>query len=220
MIGLARRTHSRARMAAMYVKICGLRDPAHATHAAQAGADAIGVVMSAPSPRNATPEQARAVITAAKRVRPDITTVLVVREMAAEAAAILAQDLGFDVLQLHGGYTFAEMTAARAAHPRVWRATSLTDDPEIHAGAYGEERLLVDGPAAGSGETWDLELLSGLDLGDNWLLAGGLSAMNVAEAVALAKPAGVDVSSGVETSPGVKSIELITEFISAARSNS
>lgn len=201
----------------MYVKICGLRDPAHAAHAAHASADAIGVVMSAGSPRNASEAEAAAVLAAARSVRRDIDTVLVVREMQAHEAAETAARLGFDVLQLHGGYTRAELAAAAAIHPRVWRAASLAQEPGLHAGEYGEERLLVDSAVAGSGEPWDLGLIAGAELGSEWLLAGGLSPDNVREAIATAHPGGVDVSSGVEIAPGEKSLDLISRFIAAAR---
>lgn len=104
-------------MSGMYVKICGLRAPEHATTAALAGADAVGVVMSDRSPRHATEAQALAVIAAAKAARPAVDTVLVVREMGATEAAETASRLGFDVLQLHGGYTAEEFAAAAAVHP-------------------------------------------------------------------------------------------------------
>lgn len=201
----------------MYVKICGLRDAATAAHAAKAGADAVGVVFSERSPRHATPDEARAVITAARAENPDIDTVLVVREMSADAAARAARDLGFDVLQLHGGYDAEDFARAKAILPRVWRATSLEAHPDLTAGAWGEERLLVDGARAGSGESWDLSLLEQATLGDRWLLAGGLSPDTVTRAITEARPAGVDVSSGVESAPGAKSLELITRFLRAAR---
>ncbi len=201
----------------MYVKICGLREPAHATRAAANQADAVGVVMSESSPRHATEEQAVAVIDAAKRERPGIDTVLVVREMPAAIAAATAARLGFDVLQLHGRYRREDFAAAAAIHPRVWRAASLADVPDLRAGAYGEDRLLVDSAVAGSGEPWNLELIEQAELGADWLLAGGLSPNNVADAIATARPGGVDVSSGVESAPGEKSLDLISRFIAAAR---
>ncbi|MBL3700265.1 phosphoribosylanthranilate isomerase [Leucobacter luti] len=205
----------------MYVKICGLRDAAMTEHAIAAGADAVGVVMSPASPRHATPEEAIAVVAAARAAaasagRP-VDTALVVNRMPAEEAARLARTLGFDVLQLHGSYTAADFAAARALIPRVWRATSLAADPELRAGARGEERLLVDGALPGSGETWDLSPVAPERLGDDWLLAGGLDATTVGAAIAAVSPGGVDVSSGVESAPGVKDPERITAFIAAAR---
>lgn len=204
----------------MYVKICGLRTTAHATTAARAGADAVGVVMSERSPRHATEEQAIAVIAAAKAARPAIDTVLVVREMGAVEAAETAARLGFDVLQLHGGYSAADFAAAAAVLPRVWRAASLATTPDLRAGDYREERLLVDSAVAGSGEAWDLGLLAGARLGSDWLLAGGLEPGTVAAALRAARPGGVDVSSGVELAPGVKSDDLIEQFVTAARAAS
>ncbi|MGO3146832.1 MAG: phosphoribosylanthranilate isomerase [Leucobacter sp.] len=206
-------------MNTMYVKICGLRDAGTATHAIQEGADAVGVVMSDGSPRNASLEEARAVVSAARQTSPGVDVVLVVRHMPAASAAGIAQELGFDVLQLHGNYSREDFAAATAILPRVWRAASLAHHPGLHAGEYGEERLLVDSPIPGSGQQWDLSALETVKLGETWLLAGGLSAEIVARAVRMAQPGGVDVSSGVESAPGVKSLELISQFIHAARAS-
>ncbi len=200
----------------MYVKICGIREPEHAALAARLGARAIGVVMSPGSPRDASPETASLVIQAARAASPTVETVLVVDQMPAEQAARMARDLGFDVLQLHGGYERSDFELAETIHPRVWRATSLARDREVHAGDHGEERLLIDGAVPGSGETWDLSTADPERLGSNWLLAGGLSPDNVGAAVRAAHPAGVDVSSGVESIRGEKNPELIERFIVAA----
>ncbi|MFV0433093.1 MAG: phosphoribosylanthranilate isomerase [Leucobacter sp.] len=203
----------------MYIKVCGLRDAAMTSHAISCGADAVGVVMSEPSPRHATPEQAAEVVRAAKRANPAVDTVLVVNRMSATQAAETARDLGFDVLQLHSSkYTRGDFDAALAIHPRVWRAVSLAKFPRLRAGEYGEERTLVDGADPGSGEPWDLSMIDAADLGDGWILAGGLDPANVADAIAQTAAWGVDVSSGVEGSPGAKDPELIARFVSAARS--
>lgn len=205
----------------MYVKICGLRTREHAALAVAQGADAVGVVMSPGSPRDASAEEARAVVAAARETAAErgraVDTVLVVSRTPAAEAAEWARQLGFDVLQLHGDYDRADADAARAVLPRLWRATSLARHPELRAGELGEERLLVDGAVPGSGETWDLGLLRPERLGEAWLLAGGLSPANVADAIAHAQPGGVDVSSGVESAPGEKDPERITAFIRAAR---
>lgn len=201
----------------MYVKICGLREPEHATLAASLGADAIGVVMAKGSPRDASSGEARAVLAAARAEAPGIDTVLVVSGIPAGEAAELAAELGFDVLQLHGDYSAAEVAAARDRLPRVWRATSLRADPELRAGDFGEERLLVDGSIAGSGERWDLSGIAAHDLGPEWILAGGLSPGTVGEAIRVAGPWGVDVSSGVESSRGHKDPGLIRDFITRAK---
>lgn len=198
----------------MFIKICGLRTAAHADVAVRAGADAIGVVMNRTSPRRATDDEALAVIGAAGPA----TTVLVVNDMQAEEAARTAVRLGFDALQLHGAaYGPGDFAAALAVIDRVWRATSLDLDPPLTVGAWGEEVLLLDAPKPGSGETWDLSGLADRAPAGQWLVAGGLRAGNVAEAVGAVRPWGVDVSSGVEVAPGEKSIALIEEFVAAAR---
>ena len=206
----------------MYVKICGLRDAGLALHAAREGADAIGVVMSPKSPRHASEAEAEAVVSAVRSSFPLVDLVLVTNTLPAAEAARTAARLGFDVLQLHGSYTRDEFDVAREILPRVWRATSLDRDPELSAGDRGEERLLLDGSTPGSGEAWDLSRIgpgtpARLRLGDDWLLAGGLDPDNVGSAVAEVAPAGVDVSSGVESSPGEKDPDLIAAFIRAAR---
>ncbi|GAA3527610.1 N-(5'-phosphoribosyl)anthranilate isomerase [Aeromicrobium flavum] len=198
----------------MYVKICGLRTADHAHVAIEAGAHAVGVVMNRTSSRRATPDEARVVVTAA-RGRAD--SVLVVNDLAADEAARTARDLEFDVLQLHGrAYGVEDFAAARAIVPRVWRATSLDLDPPLEVGAWGEERLLLDAPRPGSGETWDLTGLADRAPEGQWLLAGGLSPANVGTAVSTVRPWGVDVSSGVEVAPGEKSSDLIRAFVAAA----
>jgi phosphoribosylanthranilate isomerase len=198
----------------VYVKICGLRTAEHARVALESGADAVGVVMNRTSPRRAREDEARAVVEAA---RGSADRVLVVNDMPADVAARTARDLGFDVLQLHGrSYAGSDFATALSIVPRVWRATSLDLDPPLEIGAWGEERLLLDAPRPGSGETWDLSELADRAPEGQWLLAGGLSPANVGAAVSAVRPWGVDVSSGVEVAPGEKSAELIGSFVAAA----
>lgn len=198
----------------MYVKICGLRDPEHVNVAVGAGAHAIGVVMNRTSSRRATDDEAIAVISA---VGGRADTVLVVNDMPASEAAATARRLGFDVLQLHGSaYGVDDFAAALAVMSRVWRATSLDGGSVPQVGEYGEEMLLLDSPKPGSGERWDVSALATRAPDGQWLLAGGLSPDNVAEAVRAVKPWGVDVSSGVEIGPGQKDAALIEAFVEAA----
>lgn len=200
-----------------YVKICGMRDPQLTRLAVDLGADAIGVVMSPGTPRDASDAEAAAVINAAKAARRAVDTVLVVNKMDAGDAAKTAMRLGFDVLQLHGRYTATDFAAAAAIIPRVWRAASLAHFPDIVAGEFGEERLLLDGADPGSGARWSFGDRAPEEFEASWLLAGGLSPDNVTAAVSQLRPAGVDVSSGVESAPGVKDAARIEAFIAAAR---
>jgi len=199
----------------VYVKICGLDTVESVRVAVEGGADAVGVVMSRTSPRRQSFERASAIVDAA---RDHVDTVLVVHDMPAADAARIAARLGAAVLQLHGvAYGPDDFAEAGASFPRLWRATSLTSDPDLTVGAYGEELLLLDAPKAGSGERWDLTGLVDRRPSGRWLLAGGLDPGNVAAAIAAAAPWGVDVSSGVESSPGVKDPERIRAFLAATR---
>ena len=196
------------------MKVCGLTRPETVDVAVNAGADAIGVVVNRTSPRAVSAETARSIVA---RAAGRVDTVLVVNDMPAADAARLAADAGFSVLQLHGPYTEADYASARAVFDRIWRATSLAVDPPLNVGAYGEESLLLDAPRPGSGERWDLSTIAERGVTGRWLLAGGLDPDNVADAIAQAKPWGVDTSSGVEASPGVKDDERIRAFVAAAR---
>ncbi|MFD6244984.1 phosphoribosylanthranilate isomerase [Streptomyces roseolus] len=199
----------------MFVKVCGLATTADIDVAAEAGADAIGLVISGTSVRGLDRDRVPGLV---ERVPDGVVSVLVVNDTPAAEAARIAADLGFDALQLHGrAYGPAEFEAAAAVHPRLWRATALADGPDTRVGALGEEVLLLDSPKAGSGSRWDLSLLDAARPEGHWLLAGGLAPGNVAEAIAAARPWGVDVSSGVESAPGVKDHALVRAFVTAAK---
>lgn len=198
----------------MYVKICGLSTVESARVALEVGADAIGVVMSARSPRHVSPDTARTIVDFASG---SAETVLVVSDLPASEAAVMAESLGIDVLQLHGAYTREDFADALALFPRVWRATSLATNPDLGVGAWGEEAILLDSPRAGSGESWDWTAVARTPPRGRWMLAGGLTPATVREAIATTEPWGVDVSSGVESAPGVKDAARIREFVAAAR---
>ncbi|MFI6867764.1 phosphoribosylanthranilate isomerase [Nocardia sp. NPDC050406] len=195
----------------MFVKLCGLRTEEDVATAVAAGADAVGFVFT-PSPRQVSVEVVRRLL---EGVPAHVLSVGVVHGIAAAEAGDLARAAGVDALQLHGDYpksAFEELAGVR-----LLRATSLTAETDVRTGAYGEEWLLLDSPVAGSGERWDLAALGATPPTGQWLLAGGLSPANVAEAIAAARPWGVDVSSGVESSRGVKDHGLMREFVAAAR---
>ncbi|MCS5716288.1 phosphoribosylanthranilate isomerase [Herbiconiux sp. CPCC 205716] len=197
----------------LVVKVCGLRTEAAIDTAVAAGADAVGFVIAAGSPRHLDGDTARRLV---EHTAGRATTVLVTKGISPEKAAEAAHAAGVDVLQVHG-FDRREVGRASALFARVWRATSLDADD---LGSWGEELLLIDSPRPGSGERWDLGALRERRPEGPWLLAGGLDPSNVAQAVAEAAPDGVDVSSGVESAPGVKDHALIERFVAEARSAS
>ncbi|MET8866639.1 phosphoribosylanthranilate isomerase [Nonomuraea sp. NPDC004580] len=195
----------------MYVKICGLSEPEHVAAAVEAGADAIGFVMTR-SPRRITPERAAEL---AAPVPPHVLTVGVFRGEDPQAVREAALTSGVRAVQLHGKHPHGDFTALKDLGVRLVRAVDAQAD--LRCGAYDEDLLIVDAPHAGSGQPWDWAAVRGRPSGQ-WMLAGGLAPGNVAEAVAAARPWGVDVSSGVETAPGTKDSDLIRSFLKAARS--
>lgn len=195
----------------MYVKLCGLRTEADVAVAVEAGADAVGFVLTT-SPRQIDVDLAKKLVA---EVPEHVLSVAVVRGIPAAEAGELAARAGVGALQLHGDYpreAFAELEGLRLV-----RATALGPDTDVRTGAFGEELLLIDSPVAGSGEQWDITKLAERRPSGNWLLAGGLSPETVAGAIGVARPWGVDVSSGIESSRGVKDHGRMREFVAAAR---
>ncbi|SEH03418.1 phosphoribosylanthranilate isomerase [Nonomuraea solani] len=192
------------------MKICGLREPEHVAAAVEAGADAIGFVMTR-SPREIAPER---VAELAALVPAHVLTVGVFRGESPEAVRAAALTSGVRAVQLHGRHPHGDFTALKDLGVRLVRAVDARAD--LSCGAYDEDLLIVDAPQAGSGQPWDWAAVRGRPSG-RWMLAGGLGPANVREAIAAAEPWGVDVSSGVETSPGVKDSALIEAFLRAAR---
>lgn len=195
----------------MFVKICGLKTPQDVAATVESGADAMGLVLSSTSPRAVTVEQASELVEAAAGA---LTTVLVVHDLAIDDVIAAAQRAAVDVVQLHG-YDEADTRLTAAAGLRVWRAASAAAG-DTRVGEFGEEALLLDSHTPGSGTPWDLSTLTERPEG-RWMLAGGLDPSNVAEAIRIARPWGVDVSSGVESTRGTKDHARIRAFVAAAR---
>ncbi|OEC33187.1 phosphoribosylanthranilate isomerase [Pseudomonas cuatrocienegasensis] len=205
-------------MAVVRSKICGITRIEDALAAAQAGADAIGLVFYAKSPRAVTVAQAQAIIAA---LPPFVTTVgLFVDATHRELSDILAA-VPLDLLQFHGDET--PETCARYARPylkalRVKPGDDLAAAMARYADAAG---ILLDtyveGVPGGTGEAFDWSLVP-RDSARPIILAGGLDAANVAVAIAQVRPYGVDVSGGVELSKGIKDAEKIRAFVRAVRS--
>lgn len=204
-------------MTAIRVKICGITRVEDALAAAAAGADAIGLVFYARSPRAVDIERARAIIAA---LPPFVTTVgLFVDIERAELDDILAS-VPLDLLQFHGDESPEQCEGFNRPYIKALRVRAGDDIAarvDYYPGASGV--LLdtyVDGVPGGTGAAFDWSLVPPA-LSKPVILAGGLHAGNVASAVAQVRPYAVDVSGGVEASKGIKDAEKIGAFIRAAR---
>ena len=216
---------NRGRPGGTRVKICGLTRPEHVAVAAEAGAGYVGFVFFPKSPRHLSIEAARDL---AIEVPIGVAKVgLVVSPTDAELDAIL-EAVPLDMIQLHGKETPERVAEVRARTGLpvmkavgVAEAADLEQLPAYEAVA---DQILVDAKApkgadlpGGNGLSFDWRLIAGREWSKPWMLAGGLTPENVAEAVRLTGAAQVDVSSGVESAPGVKDEGLIRAFIAAAR---
>ena len=209
------------------VKICGLRQAHHLRAAVRAGAGYVGFAFFAKSPRNISFLDARAL---AHEVPVGIAKVALTADANDAFLERLADAVPLDMLQLHGQETPARVAQIkdRFRLPDM-KAVGLSDEGDLAALAeYGRvaDQLLVDAKPAnsaalpgGNGLTFDWRLIAQRRWPVPWMLAGGLTPQNVAQAIHLTGARQVDVSSGVETSPGVKDEGLITDFCAAARAN-
>jgi phosphoribosylanthranilate isomerase len=199
------------------VKICGITSAADAAAAVTAGADALGLVFFAGSRRAVAPEQARAILAGLPAM---VTAVALFVNAERRDVIDLCSALPLGLLQFHGD----EEAAYCASFGRPWmKAIRVGDNTDIRAEVSRYPRasaILLDtfvaGVPGGTGEVFDWSRIP-RDLGIPLILAGGLSADNVGTAIATAAPFAVDVSGGVESEPGVKSRQLIEDFVSAVR---
>ena len=204
----------------MFVKICGLREPVSLAAAIEGGADAVGFVFALGSPRTVDAATVRALL---ESVPASVLTVGVFRAQPIEEVVATARAAGVSVVQLHGGEPLSEFERLQSEGFGTIRALSIDEyrlerdrDPE----GLAAHRLLVDAPVPGAGQPFDTSVLRQHPPHGDWLLAGGLDPHNVAELIAIARPPGVDVSSGVESTRGQKDPARIRAFISAVRSAS
>ncbi len=203
-------------MSRVPVKICGVRDEATAIAAAAAGADFVGVVLAPGSPRFVAPAEATQLAVAIGDA--GAIPVAVVR-LAVDSATMQAIE-AFPIIQFHGEESIADLAPFRAWE--CWKGLTFSKASVAAwtaANPTAVARLVVDGAEAGSGAAWDPTDFAALDDATRarCLLAGGLDPTNVAERIRLARPGGVDVSSGVERARGVKDIGLIRAFIDTVR---
>jgi phosphoribosylanthranilate isomerase len=197
----------------VFVKICGITREDDALLAVALGADAVGFVF-APSPRQISITQARDI---ARRLPPEMLTVGVFRDEVPKRVVSICFDAGLRAAQLHGRETIEDTRWVRARLPVVLKAFPAGDPRLDHADDYGADAVMVDSHAPGSGEVFDWSLAEGAPVGRRVILAGGLTPSNVADAVGRVRPWGVDVATGVESSPGRKDPVKLRDFIRAAR---
>ena len=208
------------------IKVCGLCRPGDAAAAVSAGASHLGVILSAHGPRALDEQRAREVLEA----RGAAHAVGVFVDEPAERVVALSRGLGLDTLQLHGSETIADVRALRVrTGAAIWKAVRVRDAgmarEMVAVWASHADGILLDGwsdhAAGGAGASFDWGALCDVralvPAHVTFIVAGGLRADNVAAAIDALSPDVVDVSSGVEEQPGMKSQEKMRAFIAAAK---
>ena len=207
------------------VKICGLATVDDVRACADAGANYMGLVFFAKSPRNITIPAARELALAAPLGLAKVA--LVVNPSDAQLDAITAT-VPLDMLQLHGRETPERVAEVKARYGLpVMKAVGIADGddlPKLESYFGVADQILVDAKPpkggelpGGNGLSFDWRLIAGRRWPCPWMLAGGLTPKNVAEAVKMTGVKQVDVSSGVEDAPGQKNAELIQKFVQSSR---
>lgn len=211
----------------LIIKICGIKSPRILDAAIEAGADMVGFMHFARSPRHLDLDDIGEMISLARgRVETCVVLVNPDNTLVAQVAA-----LGPDWIQLHGPETPHRVEAIRdeagIAILKVCSIGSAADVAAVAGYADCADRILLDAKPpkdatrpGGLGTPFDWDLLKALDPQLGFMLSGGLTPETVAAAIAATRPMGVDVSSGVETAPGVKDAGLVRRFIEAARTAS
>lgn len=210
----------------MDIKICGLKTEEAVRAAIDGGATHAGFIFFAKSPRHTDPETAGrlAALARASGVRSVAVTVDADDATLDEIVSLMKPDM----LQLHGKESPERVAAVKARHGlpviKALAISQVTDFDKIAPYKGIADRFLFDAKPpkgsdlpGGNAVSFDWSLLSGLEPGLDYFLAGGIHAGNVAEAIGIAHPPGLDISSGVESAPGVKDTGLIAAFFAAVR---
>lgn len=211
------------------VKICGITTADALEAAVAAGADYIGLVFFAKSPRNVSRDEAAA-LAASARGRARVVTLLVDPDPADVSAIV--ETVAPDIVQLHGHEDAAAVARVREAAPgrEIWKAVPVATGADVddaaallHRGVLADMVLYDAKPPpgaelpGGTGLSFDWHILTDRPVAKPFALAGGLTPENVSEAIARTGAPIVDVSSGVESAPGVKSAARIAAFVRAAK---
>ncbi len=203
-----------------WIKICGLTQVDNALEVAASGADAIGLVFFEKSPRNVTPDQAGQICTA---LPASVKTIGVFVNESYDAIMEKVGRCGLSGVQLHGNEPpglveklvkedLVVIKALFAAKTPFLTQSREYENADYVLVEYGKGNL-----PGGNAESWNYEILSQMETRIPVILAGGLTPENVRQAIDACHPAGVDISSGVEKSHGIKDIEKVKAFINAVR---
>jgi phosphoribosylanthranilate isomerase len=193
-----------------WVKVCGLSRPAEVAAAVESGADAVGFVFYERSPRNVEPDLARRLGTGI-----EVMTVAVTVDLDADSLLHVAERAGVNAVQPHGENAAAAARAALTAGLAVLRPVPVAGPVDVSEVPGDELPLLDSHVIGGTGAAFDWSWLQGIDR--PFVLAGGLGPDNVAEAIEQVAPWGVDASSGLESSPGVKDLARVAAYVSRAK---
>ena len=207
------------------IKICGLKTPEAVDHAVALGATHVGFIFFSKSPRHIEPADAGRL---ADRVRGRAKIVSVSVDADNDDLDELVSMIRPDILQLHGRESPDRVLTVKAVTGLpVWKALSISEADDLdRIDDYDgiADRFLFDAKKpknselpGGNGVSFDWNLLRGLSERVDYMLSGGLDKDNIGEALRIARPGGIDLSSGVESSPGVKSLDMMDEFFAAVR---
>ena len=201
------------------VKICGITNAKQAGDIAEAGADAIGLVFYGKSPRNVTIKQAQRICQA---VPDHIAKIAVVVNMPVLEIGEIVKHCSVDAVQLHGSESYEILNNVRDQYGvDVIKYIDVNVNNIVREAARFNSPVLIEGQKGnlpgGNGEAWDWSSAKDLAGVCPFVLAGGLTPDNIADAIGQAYPDAVDVSSGVEKEPGVKDIEKVKAFIQNAK---
>ena len=198
------------------VKICGIKTLSDAKFAVDYGADAIGFVF-AESIRNVSKEKARAIV---RKLPPFVTTVGLFVNDTAENIEAICRFCGLDTIQLHGNERPSLLNKLKAF--KTIKAFRIQNEKDIiPIRKYKPDAILLDGYSVnkmgGTGTSFDWKIVKKLRTSIPVIVAGGLTHLNVSQAIRIVNPYAVDVSSGVESGPGKKDRKLIKKFIDAVK---
>lgn len=197
----------------MFVKICGITNEQDALLAVALGADALGFVF-APSPRQVAPSKVREIV---RRLPPETVTIGVFRDELPKRIIDIMHEAHLHGAQLHGHESLQMTSEVSNAVRFSIKAVVAGSQDAKRANEFVCDAILVDGLSPGSGQVFDWQLLNDVPLGLRLMLSGGLNPENVAEGIDRVRPWGVDVSSGVEKSHGLKDPVKLRQFIAHAR---